>query len=249
MKLLPKRLERPPLVEAIFELRFASERESVGDLLPGLLYRNLQSSYERVEALPLANVPREIREKDPNLKYLPSRQFSGGSRRILVGDHVVAISQRRPYEGWHSFRDHIIGLATYLKDTDLIQNVERYSLKGLNVVPSSQGGQLGLLNAKFEIEGRPAPEKGFHFRTEIESGELLIIVEIAPNATVQYPDQEQPTGLLISVDGIGIVTSTSEFWVQSPNEIDELHDCVKRHFFGLLTSDALEVLGPIWPPR
>jgi hypothetical protein len=38
MEKLPAKLNKTPLVDAMFELRFESYIEAVGDLLPGMLY-------------------------------------------------------------------------------------------------------------------------------------------------------------------------------------------------------------------
>jgi uncharacterized protein (TIGR04255 family) len=245
---LPKKLGKPPLVEAIFEIRFEPARGSAGDLLPGLLYAQLGGSYGQIQPLPLSNVPLQIRDADPNLKYAPSRQLVGGNnRRILVGDRVTSISQHRPYGGWTDFRGHIIQLIDVLKSTNLIQTVERYSLKGVNVIPAGSGAQLGALDAKFEIAGLAAPEKGFRFRTEIETGPFLTIVEVATNATVRFPSNDAASGLLLSVDTLATKSATSDLWSNRANRVDEIHDCLKRQFFSLLTDEALTALEPVWP--
>jgi len=44
---VPVRLDRPPLVEAVLEVRFAPTKESVGELLPGLLYGKLKLELTR----------------------------------------------------------------------------------------------------------------------------------------------------------------------------------------------------------
>ena len=46
MTRLPISLERPPLVEAIVEIRFSST-QNVGDVLPGLLFASFRREFPR----------------------------------------------------------------------------------------------------------------------------------------------------------------------------------------------------------
>jgi len=38
---IPIRLGKQPLIEAVWEVRFTSEKQSVADLLPGLIFKGL----------------------------------------------------------------------------------------------------------------------------------------------------------------------------------------------------------------
>lgn len=44
---MPTRLAKEPIIEAIWELRFESRVRSVGDVLPGLVYKELGAKYPR----------------------------------------------------------------------------------------------------------------------------------------------------------------------------------------------------------
>jgi uncharacterized protein (TIGR04255 family) len=233
-------------VEAIFEARFTAKHDAAGDLLPGLLFAKLGSEYPKLEPTALASVPRQARAQDENLRYMASQQFSAETRKILVGDRAVVISQRVPYEGWNKFSTHIMNLMSILNGTNLIQTVERYSIKAINLLPEPEEKQLGLLNARFEIEGSRSPAKGFRFRTEVTAGDILMIIDIVTNAVVNIPGRNPIMGLLVSVDGLAVPKDTSEFWTTLKTRIDDLHKIVKRQFFGLLTDDAINELQPIW---
>lgn len=246
MKELPRKLRKAPIVEAIFETRFSAKKEGAGDLLPGLLFAKVGSELPAIEQLPLANIPRPAREQDVNLKYRPSHQFSGATRRILVGDRVVLLSQGPPYEGWGNFRSRIVELMGILKETQLVQAIERYSLKVINLFPAASGKQLELLNAHFNIEGGPVSEKGFRFRTEMTVGHTLAIIEIATNAVLTFAGSEPRVGMLLSIDGIAVPKDADDFWAALEQKIDGLHEIVKCQFFGLITEAALNQFEPIW---
>jgi uncharacterized protein (TIGR04255 family) len=60
MEKLPAKLNKTPLVDAMFELKFESRIEAVGDLLPGMLYSAYEGQYPEIEFLPLSRMPRDL---------------------------------------------------------------------------------------------------------------------------------------------------------------------------------------------
>lgn len=242
---LPEKLELAPIVEATFELRFQPAKESAADLLVGMLYSNngLQAYQQRVRALPVANVPRSIRDSDPNLKYLASHQLSGSGSHLMVGDHVLGLSCTA-YDGWDELKKSVKILLEAAKGTNLIGPVERYSLKAMNILPTPVGKALEALNARFEIAGRKAEEQGFHFRTEFVSERLTTIIELAPNANVTIEGQVK-SGTLITLDTIRS-SDAEEIWSKSDKCLHEVHTELKTLFFSLLTEATIETLKPTW---
>jgi uncharacterized protein (TIGR04255 family) len=242
---LPEKLGRAPIVEATFELRFQPAKESAADLLVGMLYSDpsLPAYRQRVRTLPVANVPRSIRDSDPNLKYLASHQLSGDGRHLMIGDRVLGVSKTH-YEGWAELQASVKVLLQAARRTDLIGAIERYSLKALNILPVAAGEALDALNGKFEIAGRKATEQGFHFRTEFVTGRLTTIVELATNAKVTV-DGQLKSGLLIALDTIR-GSDAAEIWTDTDGCLREAHDELKGLFFSLLTKNIIEALEPSW---
>jgi len=238
---LPEKLKRPPVVEAIFELRFAPAKEAAGDILVGMLYSHF-GDFQKIEPLPLSTVPREQRDKDANLRYLASHRLTGDGAYILVGDRTVAFGRSPTYQGWTKFREEIVRLLTALRETQLLTTAERYSIKYINLLAASAQEQLSLLNARFELAGQPTSHAGFRFRAERHAAGIITIIEILTGASANLPGEKRE-GLLLSVDTI---------CGESPNKVlddpyrylDELHFAAKSTFFGLLTDDTLDALGP-----
>ena len=67
-KKMPVRLKKEPLIEAVWETRFTSEKQNVADLLPGLIYQAIPGRYQNIVRLPVADIPAPIAEQDPNLR-------------------------------------------------------------------------------------------------------------------------------------------------------------------------------------
>jgi uncharacterized protein (TIGR04255 family) len=238
---LPVRLERPPLVEAIFELRFETNAPSGGDLLPGLLFSQLRDVYPEFAPLPLSSVPREIRERDGNLRFKPAHRLAGKSSVVQVGDHSITVSKSPPYVGWADFSAEIRRVLEALRGVRLVTTTPRCSFRCINVLPAPLGAQLQLLNGSFELGGLRAPEAGFQFRTEFKGDGLVTIVQLATNATTPTVQ----VGLVVDVDVVHELGS-ADFWASRDLLLDLLHGRAKKMFFSLLTDSTISLLGPTW---
>lgn len=242
---LPVRLQKAPLLEAVFEVRFSGTK-SVGDLLPGLIYSSAKDEYSALESLPLSGVPAEVREKDPALRYASHKRLgTTDGRGLLIGDHVLAISQPRPYPGWEKFKGNILKILDIVKGTNLLGEIERYSLKCVNIIPAGPESQLDLLETKFEIAGEKPQEIGFQFRTERRAQERIDVIEIFPHASAKLPGSSPISGLMLGLDAIRVSNSKS-FWANTVDFLEKIHADEKELFFRLLKPKTLEVLEPVW---
>ena len=245
MGVTPIRLERAPLIEALFEIRFDPTNESAGDLLPGLLYQSLGETYRDVETLPMASMPPDIRSKDPNLRYKPYHRLRGKNLQISIGHRVVTLSESPPYSGWDHHKERILELLKSLRETRLIGSVERFSLKCINVIQTLEESQLSLLDASIEIAGKTASDNGFHLRAETLEGNFVNIIEILPNTTVMVSDGSQKNGLMLNVDTIRNI-DTEHFWEDELGNLEQAHAVLKNTFFKLLKDETIKGLVPVW---
>ena len=243
---LPQKLMRSPLREALFEMRFEPAMPAAGDVLPGLLYSNLKDRYPQVTPLPMANVPRPIRDKNPELLYQPSHRLQGNLSSVQVGDRVVTLATIQ-YPGWNQFKAQLESLVHAVKGTGLARHIERFSFKYVNVIEASVNEkQLSLLNARIELLGDVPMEKGLHLRAEIDDGKCITIIQIAPNTAAKLmPSAQEISGLLIDVDTIRPKPG-SDFWATPAPLLEEVHSVAKNTFFSLLTKPALDRLQPSW---
>ncbi len=100
---IPIRLDKEPLLEAVWEIRFGTEGDlPVGEMLPGILYQILRGTYPTIVRLPAADIPRPIAQVDEALRFIPTIRLEGPPGTpfaIQVGDRVVSLNNRRPYSG------------------------------------------------------------------------------------------------------------------------------------------------------
>jgi uncharacterized protein (TIGR04255 family) len=244
MARVPVRLQHPPLVEVVFEVRFASTIGSTGDLLPGLIYPRVGKRFPKLEKLPLADFPKEMREADVNLKYVPHLRLSGQSEALLLGDHVFTVSKMPPYHGWPHFHALCEESLQAFKDTSQVERVERLSLKCVNILETGQGSPLSLLSIELKLGEFSVTDRGFRLRNEFDLHGFTNIVEIVGQATAEVQGKSR-SGLLFSLDTIKQADG-GDVWNTALSTLDDAHVTLKNIFFGLLAPATLEALGPLW---
>lgn len=247
MKIL-KSLAHDPLVDALFEIRFRPSIPSSGDLLPGLLYKELGEKYRQVQQLPAANIPKEVRDKEPNLKYQAYHRMASENEQLLIGDRVATLHCGISYPGWEKFKQEAFSLLEALKNTTLLAEIERFSFRYINLLESPPESQLTLLNARVEILGKSVSEKGFQFRMELLENGRNNIIQIRTNATATLTREKtthKRSGLLLDIDTLKD-TSSEEFWEKRDQLLEGSHDTLKAIFVNLLTNETIESLRPIW---
>lgn len=237
---------KSPLVEAIFELRFQAAVPSAGDLLPGLLYAQLREDYPKVQPLPMATVPRELRAKDPNLLYQPTHELGGTSRVVRIGDRVLSLTCMAPYPGWTHFKGAIVRLLQTAAATRVMSDPERFSFRYINVIPPTKEDQprLSFLNIKIESPNYTLVETGFHLRFEHHDGPFTTIVQVSPDVTAKSAAGQPVSGLLVDLDTIR-TNPPRTFW-DDDEELEEAHSRTKTAFLSLVSQPTIARLEPIY---
>ena len=243
VKNLPRKLGRPPLLEATFELRFSSGTESLPDRVPGVLFSKLPDDFRDSEVLPLASLPREFRRQDPNLQYASLHRIIGDGATAYVGDRVIGLSRLAPYSGWSDFRPRIERFVEALEAAELGATIERYSLKGTNILPPMGERELDMLQLSITVAGVAPFDRGFNLRAEFNDDEYIRIVEVTPGSVATTRKQETFRGMRVAVDCIRNSTGNLT-WDAVRGGLDPIHLECKRLFFSLLTSETLAALKP-----
>lgn len=241
---IPVRLKREPLLEAVWEIRFQSSNLSVGDLLPGFIYKALSGRYPDIVRLPIADLPAPVLEQDPSFKYAPRFRLSGTNQAIQVGGYSVSLSCRRPYSGWTVFSEDILALIGVVRETGLIEHLERFSLKYLDLIELDQPPNLNCLNIELKVGSHQITTRPLNLRTEIQEAGLVHVIQIlSPAEASLRDDSNQLTGVLVDIDTIRPI-GERESWDVLGNDLDEAHSASKAIFFSLLTEKTVLKLEP-----
>ena len=246
VKRIPKRLTDAPLLEAVWELRFDGE-ESASAGLPGMLLGKFHAAGRemRLEEMPLAAVPREVRKTQESLRYAPVTALRSENWAVLIGDRVAALSVARPYPGWATFRSRIVELWNWLKETGLTGEPRGFSLKYIDFFPGSPCDTLKLLSLQVRV-GEMVPQAG-----EIRLQLPIVFDDHA--GLVQILNPVSPGGVPLEAGSSGLVTDVlinCPFAVGDEADFGQRLDQAKtlchRVFFSLLRPDTIEARGPIY---
>jgi uncharacterized protein (TIGR04255 family) len=240
---IPKRLRKEPLLEALWEIRFSSDRDSVVELLPGLIYQAMGAVYSKIERLPASNLPLPALQQDATLRYVPTIRLEASPYSIQVGEHVISLSCRRPYTGWPEFASKIRELAEILKGTNLLTRPERFSLKYIDIIPLVHRPSLEPLQVSLRLGTHELTTNPVHLRTELRENGFLHIVQIASPAQAVLPMVGSFEGVLLDIDTI-YQHKSGEFWSDFLDRLDRAHELGKKLFFHLLTPETIDHLEP-----
>jgi len=244
----PVALTTVPIVEATFELRFAGKQKQLGDLLPGMLFGEFNAEFPALNRLPASEFPRALTSTEPAFAYQPLQSMDGDGKRILIGDRTVALSFMEPYPGWREFRAVIVRLISALNSTGLVESVERFSLRYLNILEGGHPFDLKPLKLKIDLAGLPLRGPGLKMQAEIERNGCIAVVQLNTGATVTLNKPSGPIshrGLMLAVDTV-MQQNLSNFLSGSFELLDLVHQTEKEVFFSLLTPETLQFLGPKW---
>jgi uncharacterized protein (TIGR04255 family) len=216
--------------EVVCEIRFAGSKEfPTGVILPGLLYTQLHQSgvVGKFEPLAQAAIPSQIRLADNNLRFLPTHRMVGDGVVVAVGDHTVNVSQVEGYAGWDTMRDLTRNVFAKSLESGALGQVERTSLKYLNLIPGELGtDHFGMINASIHVGSRKLSDQQAQIRTELLIDGLIAVVQMTAQARLERVgglDDGKPlegqNGLVLEID----VLCPKEF-----SGIDDIMDGLER---------------------
>jgi uncharacterized protein (TIGR04255 family) len=240
---VPKKLGKEPLIEAICELRFKSDKDSISDLLPGLIFQKFSARFPKVEKLPASNIPTAFLKSDPNLCYTPTIKLIGDQFSTMIGENVFSLSCSKPYVGWNNFSALIMELFSFLNETSLITHSERVSLKYIDILLDKDKFMLDDLNLNFEIGGDRITTEPVQLRFELNTDKFINIIQIGHPAKAILSNGETFHGILIDVDTISLIMP-KDFLINPKDFIDYAHSINKSRFFNLLKAETIKRLDP-----
>lgn len=251
------KLTNPPLVEAIFELRWNLQEIEHGikkdpeyKLLVGRIFENVKTDFPSYEQLPTANMPDEM------AGYIIQHRFRKNKNEwplIQIGPGIVTLNDTEEYL-WGNFKEKIVYLLETLYDTypDAETNltVSGLVLRYIDAVPFDFENDdifvylkekfkvdVNLYQKLFENEKVKAFPKGldlkFSYDSEIPKGRM--------NLRFARGKKKEVDALIWET----IVQSIPE---ETPNNKDEIvswtndaHDLTKDWFCNLIEGELMEL--------
>lgn len=247
MQKLPLRLEREPLVDALFEVRLGPT--SLADILPGFLFHDLPAPKPQITRLPAAEFPQPMRANDPALQFAPILRMDWSDYVISVGDRNVIISCKLPYPKWPNFKAAILDLTARIGKVGASGKVERYSLKYVNLIQAPSLAEQ-VAKIKMSITLGEVEVKGDHTTLQVHRFEdgIIHILSVVIGAEGQMPDGKKVNGAVVDVDSIRNVdvADFATFAASLEPGLEQLRQANKRKFFTCLTQATIDEMGPVY---
>jgi uncharacterized protein (TIGR04255 family) len=243
---LPTKLAKEPLVDAIFEVRFDSSLP-VASIWPGMLYSALPQPIS-LENLPAVGIPKEIRDNDPNLAFVPLAKLSIDNYWVMVGDRVFAVAAKVPYPGWEAFKATIMTALGIVLQTPFVNSISRCSIKYIDILDSVPLEPSACFNLNLDLGGRSPLKNDFHVRLGFHEDGITHNLQVAAKAVVTIVDGNTLTGPVLDVDSVIEIASEtpSAFMEKLAARAQALHDSNKRLVFESLSAEALAFLEPTY---
>lgn len=247
MNRIPKRLNKEPLIEAIWQAQFEPrEGLPVGDLLPGVLYSALKVNHPNLQLhrLPTADIPAPVAQIDPNLRFTAKYRMEepGSPFLFQVGDRIVTMNCRKPYVGWTVFKERILKLLDVVEGSGLVPIPLRHSLRYIDLLTLDPAPDLKALQVQFQIGQWGLQNRPLQMRVELPDEGCNHVVQIATPAEANLPEGKLQ-GSVIDLETIPSAPPGN--WQDVRIQIDQIHDRSKAVFYQqLLTADAIALMKP-----
>lgn len=247
-KPLPTKLAKEPLVDAVFEVRFSSSIPA-SNVLPGLFFASISSVDKKLDRLPAADFPSQMRKLDPNLRFQPLLKLQWDDFVLLLGDESLAVACPIPYPGWPAFRSRIADVLETIKNSHIIEAVNRYSLKYVDIIDGETlSEQIKRVNIHLSVGEYELSSEGFNIRVDIPDGDYVHLLQIAAPSAVTLPDGKTRPGVLVSVDSVrGNLTMDLEGFSDTlASSLEDIHERNKTRFFSCLRPETITYLEPTY---
>lgn len=240
--LLPIKIESCPLIDALIEFRF--EVNITRSAVFGIIYNLIKEEYSgEVINLPILQIPEQIRDDDPNLKFKPLYRMENKDFIIQIGTDVLSVSSKMPYIGWSNFSQHSLSIFNKIINSGIIKRVSRIGHRYINFF---EGDITNKLTMSFSMT-KSKEFKNLLIRTDVKDGDFINTLQFANNASCRL----QPDPMVIVAGSLIDIDTSREytddyFTSHIEQEINTAHNCEKKLFFSLLMPDFLNSLNPVY---
>lgn len=242
----PSRLSKEPLIDAVFEIRLVAP-DGMSSILPGILHGILEGE-KTFEAMPTTQIPKEIRDQDPSLMYVPLVKMGWKDHWIFIGDRMISIACKLPYPGWHTFKASIDRIINIAAAHSMITSVSRYSLKYVNIFDTKSLSPSQTFKVEIKIGENYLQKNPFQVRTETTTAGITSTIQIVSDAEVMVLDQAPKDGAILDIDSSANVSNESPdaFYNQLKDRLEKIKTANRTAFYECISEQALKELGPIY---
>lgn len=131
----PTQLGKCPILESIFEIRFESELPE--DAFFGVVYPRLKDKFDKFQKDSLIeSFPSDLKEKGFT-KFLFSYVSENDEYRLKLGNNILSIVKKRPYDSWTNFSKLINYVFNIYTEAGVIKSISRLGLRYIDFFAST----------------------------------------------------------------------------------------------------------------
>jgi uncharacterized protein (TIGR04255 family) len=233
------RYQKPPLVEALCEVRFASTEERRWDwTVPGMLYERIRDRFPTRKEHHTINLP--VTTPVPLSATAPSierLQFMSGDENTMVqvGPDLLAVNSLRPHLGWAELRDTLLDVLATYREIASPSGIAMTAVRYINRVEIPNQSGFALEKYFKVLPGLPAGVSRvtttFVIHTEVEYEAPAAIFRFLFGTT---ESKEQIAAFMLDYEHVSQPSIPPTFdglrgW------LDAGHDRIERAFYGSFT--------------
>ncbi len=235
----PKKINKCPIEESVFEIRFSSDCPN--DAILGIVYSAVKDffSEDSLQQLPVLEIPEHIRLQDPNLKYQPLHRLDKENFSLSIGPKTLIFGNNRQYAGWEAWSNFFKTVLCEVEKTGILKNVERIGLRYINVFDLNI---LKCTNIELRLNKNLLIDETSNLRTELVDADFIKILQVGNSVTI-LTNNKTRTGSIIDIDCIYDFRG-KDFFSTYADIVDTAHKKEKELFFSLLNDDFINSLEP-----
>lgn len=232
-------LSKPPVVDAIVELRFDSQMPS--QVVAGILFDKLtQHGYGSFEELDIAQLPTDIKENDPNLRFAAHYRFKSEHYFVSISSRVIAIVCKcvgeSSYQGWDNYIAEINKILQEFDSLGIVSDFSRVGVRFVNLftnpdILSRINISISAPNSDLMTDERMM---GFVYKNE----DMSTRINFATKAKLSFAEGESMEGAVLDVDSY--IEKESITFEQASSLIEDGHRLTEDAFVSILKEDFME---------
>lgn len=234
----PTKITPDPIIDAVVEFRFESDIPP--DAILGMLFNVVRNDFPNFNKLPIADIPGEFRQKDPQLKFAPCYQSISNGYRLNVGPNVISLGNPGNYVGWEeNFYPFLKDIIKQLEKSGIVKKFIRIGLRYIDFFETDIFEKITL---SIRLNNAPLDAKQITVSTIFEHDEFTTRVNIQNNSTVFYNNNKR-FGSIIDTDTF-LEPKNNISFENLISVMNKQHEVSLSVFFDLLQPDFLKTLNP-----
>jgi uncharacterized protein (TIGR04255 family) len=232
-----EKLEAPPLVEAVCEMRLAPTTNAWDWTLPGRLYDKIKNEFPNISEVPgiLVNLGPEAPTAPPFPERLQMKR-KDSSAMVQVAPYVLAVNQLTPYPGWEGFKALILSVYSQYAGICVESRIVRVGLRYINQITlPPKGFDLGAFITMDPVLNGPLdrPLVTFYQRYELQhdSPGGVLIHQTGIQAVAGKPH------LMVDLDFVSPAWPSDAKCESIASWLDQAHGRIYESFVASLNKD------------